>query len=257
MIVFHIPHSSSFIPDEERENIVISDESLASEVLRMTDWYTAELFLSCTEACEVVIYPVSRLVIDPERFEDDAAEMMASCGMGVIYTKTSEGETLRTAPNADVRKKMLERYYFPHHALLTAAVRSTLEKAGKALVIDCHSFPSSPLPYEFDQRKDRPDICLGTDPFHTPEWLLQFARNIFVKQGFSVETDRPFKGTLIPVDYFRKEAAVSGMMIELNRRFYIDERTGTRLSGFNDFKSTLCDVTSELLRHYRSSTAKG
>ncbi|GBD98041.1 N-formylglutamate amidohydrolase [bacterium BMS3Abin07] len=248
--VLHIPHSSDYIPAEERENILLSDELLASEVLKMTDWYADELFTSGSRKCEVVRYPVSRLVLDPERFEDDAWEIMASRGMGVIYTKTSEGETLRHVMDSAMRKRMLEKYYAPHHAHLSQVVSSILSKNGKALVIDCHSFPSSPLPYEIDQCKNRPDVCFGTDPYHTPVWLREFTKADFIKQGFSVNINRPFSGALVPVEYFQKEPAVSGIMIEINRRLYMDERTGKRLSDFENVKRTISGVVSELTKHY-------
>ena len=53
----------------------------------MTDHFTDELFAGSSGTARVV-YPVSRLVVDPERFVDDAQETMVSRGMGVIYTKT-------------------------------------------------------------------------------------------------------------------------------------------------------------------------
>ena len=40
------------------------------------------------------------------------------------------------------------------------------------LIIDGHSFPALPLPYELNQTAFRPDFCLGTDDFHTPEELV-------------------------------------------------------------------------------------
>ena len=55
----------------------------------MTDAYTDKLF-SVPDAA-VVRYPVSRLIADPERFENDAEEVMSKLGMGVIYTRTSGG----------------------------------------------------------------------------------------------------------------------------------------------------------------------
>lgn len=38
---------------------------------------------------------VSRLVVDPERFTDDAQEPMAAVGQGAVYTRTSDGSALR------------------------------------------------------------------------------------------------------------------------------------------------------------------
>ena len=94
--VLHVPHSSRFIPAEIRPAILLSDEDLATELLRMTDAYTDELFRLDPRLARMVTSPVSRLVVDPERFPDDAVESMASRGMGAIYTRTSDGSPLRT-----------------------------------------------------------------------------------------------------------------------------------------------------------------
>jgi hypothetical protein len=42
--VLHIPHSSPHVPPEERQAIRLDDAALSSELLRMTDAYTDELF---------------------------------------------------------------------------------------------------------------------------------------------------------------------------------------------------------------------
>jgi N-formylglutamate deformylase len=59
-----------------------SAKLLDTELLRMTDAYTDELFpVTQVEAGRVVI-PVSRLVCDVERFPFDAQESMVARGMG-------------------------------------------------------------------------------------------------------------------------------------------------------------------------------
>ncbi len=88
LLVLHIPHSSHFVPPEARRAILLDDADLQSELLRMTDAYTDELFpLTSLEAGRVV-FPVSRLVCDVERFSADDDEAMTARGMGVIYTRT-------------------------------------------------------------------------------------------------------------------------------------------------------------------------
>jgi hypothetical protein len=60
-----------------------------------------------------VIFPISRLVCDVERFPSDPDEPMATRGMGVIYTRTLMGEVLRTEPGAADRQSLLDRWYRP------------------------------------------------------------------------------------------------------------------------------------------------
>lgn len=59
-------------------------------------------------------------------------------------------------------------------------------------------FPSVALPTESGSSQERPDICIGTDPFHTPPYLVAQLREVFVDEGFSVAIDSPFEGTLVP-----------------------------------------------------------
>lgn len=96
----HIPHSSTEIPESYREPFFLSGEKLDREVLRMTDWYTAEIFGGGGE--RDLVFPVSRLLVDVERFENDDEEIMASRGMGVLYTKTHDLRPLRREPTPEV-----------------------------------------------------------------------------------------------------------------------------------------------------------
>ena len=156
-IILHIPHASTVLPSEV--NFLLGYEALAYEVDAMTDHHTDRLF-DLLEARRCV-FPVSRLVVDPERFIQDPME---SVGMGVVYTHTADGVALRAISDVD-RLALIDTYYHPHHAALTRMVDEHLEQHGQCLIIDCHSFPAQPLPYENDI--NRPDICIGTDAYHT------------------------------------------------------------------------------------------
>ena len=103
---------------------------------------------------------------------------------------------------------------------LTEAVKMELEETGEALIIDCHSFSNQPLPHEDSQAIPRPDICIGTDGFHTPEKLLQDTLSYFESCGYTVKVNDPFAGTLIPMDYYQSDDRVQGIMIEVNRDLY-------------------------------------
>jgi N-formylglutamate deformylase len=240
--VLHVPHAATFIPPAVRDQFVLSDKQLADEIRLMTDHLTDELFAVPQESAVLVRFPVSRLVVDPERFETDDNEPMAVRGMGVVYERTSEQKPLRRALLKTERDELLERWYRPHHDTLTGAVSAVLGERDTCLIIDAHSFPSVPLPYEEDQDLDRPDICIGADDFHTPPALINLAVTLCRDAGWTVAINRPFAGALVPTAYFRSERRLRALMIEVNRQLYLDERTGARNLQFDSCKDTLSAV---------------
>lgn len=58
-------------------------EVLDSEILKLTDRYTDELFSNTTDIIIIALF--SRIFCDPERFADYSMEAMAKFGMGVLY----------------------------------------------------------------------------------------------------------------------------------------------------------------------------
>jgi N-formylglutamate deformylase len=239
ILVLHTPHSSHFVPPEERGAILLDDAGLRSELWRMTDAYTDELFPVTPVEAGRVVFPVSRLVCDVERFSSDEEEPMSKRGMGVIYTRTSMGDLLRARPNAAQRQYILDRWYWPHHFKLEQMVKDVVARAEACLIIDCHSFPAVALPYELDQTKERPDICIGTDSFHTPTSVRDALVTAVNDLGFSVAVDAPFAGALVPVAAYRKDWRVLSVMIEVNRRLYMDEHSGAKNDNFENIRAAM------------------
>lgn len=107
-----------------------------------------------------------------------------------------------------------------------------LRAHGRALIIDGHSFPDRPLPMDLDRNPERPDICIGTDPFHTPPGLVRALAVACGALGWTVAVDRPYAGTLVPAAWYRCDPQVLSVMIEVNRRLYLEETAqGVRRSG--------------------------
>jgi N-formylglutamate deformylase len=245
--VLHLPHAATLIPLDVREQFLLSDEGLAEEIRLMTDHLTDELFAVPEATAMAVRFPVSRLVVDPERFEADEQESMAARGMGVIYDRTCRQTPLRRPLLEPERQALLERWYRPHHRSLTGAVDTVLRTRNTCLIIDAHSFPSIPLPYEADQDADRPDICVGTDAFHTPPSLGNLAVTLCRDVGWTVAVNRPFAGALVPMAHFRKDTRVRSVMIEVNRGLYLDEQTGARSASFDHCRATLCGILQRVV----------
>lgn len=222
-VVLHIPHDSTAIPDEVRPQFLLSDQDLALELQQMTDHFTHFLFATPPSDAAVVRAPVSRLVVDVERFADDSAEPMAARGMGAIYSVTSQLAPLRRQLSSREKEVLLRLWYYPHHEKLEAAVSLALEHHGRCVVIDCHSFPGKALPYEdADESLERPDICIGIDTFHTSNPLEQSFVEAFTLGGWRVAVNQPFAGALVPASRYRRDPRVQAVMVEVNRSMYLD-----------------------------------
>ena len=180
-VILHIPHSSTNIP--VTDGYLVGKDILDKEILKLTDWYTNDLFHSDED--EMVTANFSRIFCDPERFSDDSQEIMAQYGMGVIYEKNDDGEAIRKV-SSEIRKRILNNYYWKHHRMFSKAVDTQLKQFSKALIIDCHSFPGKPLKRDLDQNIKRPDFNIGTDSFHTPEKLIDIALKFFSKDGYTL-----------------------------------------------------------------------
>ena len=238
-IVGHVPHASRHVPAAERARLTVDDATLDGELLRLTDAHTDRLFAWIRDlGGTVVVNRTSRLVVDPERFPDDAAEPMARVGQGAVYTRTTDGGRLRPDDPAE-RSRLLATWFEPYHAALTATVEATLAAFGRCLVIDGHSFATVPLPSEADQDPDRPDVCLGTDGFHTPPALADALALRLRDAGFRVMVDSPFAGTLVPLRWYGTDARVTSVMLEVRRGLYMDEATGEPLRSFDDVAARL------------------
>jgi N-formylglutamate amidohydrolase len=226
-VVLHIPHDSTIVPDQVRPQFLLTDEELTLELGRMTDHFTHALFAEPPGDATVVRAPVSRLVVDVERFADDSQEPMAKRGMGAVYELTSHLAPLRRKLSLVERDSLMRAWYHPHHQRLEEVVSDAIEQYGRCLVIDGHSFPGSALPYEgADQELERPDICIGSDSFHTPKALEQAFVESFGRRGWRVALNKPFAGALVPASRYRRDPRAMAVMVEVNRDLYL-QRTGS------------------------------
>jgi N-formylglutamate deformylase len=241
-LILHIPHSSTIIP--LKEGYCITDEMLNQEILKLTDWYTDDLFENETDVSIKANF--SRIFCDTERFSEDSQEIMAQHGMGVLYNKTDSGESLRNI-SPELRKHILENYYWKHHNQLAENVRLQLEKFGRATIVDCHSFPNKPLIRALDKSLFRPDFNIGTDPFHTPKKLIDASIAFFKENGYSLGVDKPYTGTIVPMHYYKKDKNVQSIMLEINRGLYLNDYTNEKSIQYQKTKQ----IVQEFLKQIR------
>lgn len=223
-VIIHVPHASLRITDDAAASVVLAADDIAEELRLMTDFGTDVMALLAQQSAAITPWvfenQLSRLVIDPERLPDDIEEM-AAVGMGAVYVKTSDGRKLRDIDAAG-KAALISRYFDPYAAAMTDAVTQRMEACGRAIVIDLHSYPLKPLPYELRADGPRPHMCLGTNEMHTPPWVVEAARTAFAGFG-EIGLDSPFPGTYVPLKHYEQDSRVSSIMFEIRRDTYMAE----------------------------------
>jgi N-formylglutamate deformylase len=239
-LIIHIPHSSDVIPSYD--GFIAEECLIRKEINKLTDWYTQELF----DHGKIVKADFSRVFCDVERFENDDEEPMAKYGMGVTYTTTDCGQPLRDL-SSEQREEILKNFYRPHHRKLSDAVAEDLSKNQSASILDAHSFSNIPFIRDMDKSPGRPDFCIGTDVFHTPLTWIHKAIDFFHHHGYSLGIDRPYKGTIVPLDFYGKDQRVKSIMLEVNRSLYMNEDTLEKKAEFGKIRSVIRDFIVEVM----------
>ena len=225
-IIIHVPHSSRFIPVDVKSNLLLTEAELELELDQITDSKTDELAYAALEKVSgeiptptLFVNKLSRFVIDPERFPDER-EVMNRVGMGAVYRKTASGAQLRPEEFDD--RELLARYFYPYAESLAAVVGPIFERCGRVVIIDLHSYRASQHSNAINQGQRRPAMCIGTDPVHTPNWLVEIFREEFGAIGDWFE-NQPYAGTYVPLPFYQKEPRVASIMMETRADTFLDE----------------------------------
>ncbi|NIV45393.1 MAG: hypothetical protein GWN46_00395, partial [Gammaproteobacteria bacterium] len=90
-------------------------------------------------------------------------------------------------------ERLLQRYYRPYHARLTALADSSVR-----LGIDCHTMAAHGPPVGPDPGRERPWVCLSNGDGTCPrEWMDALARCFARAFGREPSINTPFKGGYI------------------------------------------------------------
>ncbi|MDQ0994237.1 N-formylglutamate amidohydrolase [Streptomyces sp. V3I7] len=253
-VILHVPHSAREIPPSVRSDIMLDDVALERELDHITDAHTAEIAEAAAQLARVTpwqfVNRLSRLVVDPERFPDEREEMLTA-GMGAVYTRTTHGAPLR--PEHTDPEPLLAGYFRPYARAMTEAVRDRLAATGRAIVVDVHSYPAEPLPYELHGTGPRPPVCIGTDAFHTPDALTKLAREAFAGCG-ETGLDSPFGGAYVPLEFHGREPRVGALMVEIRRDTYMTEPGGPAGPGLSRLATALATLVDGAGAHPPASS---
>lgn len=222
-IILHIPHASvAGLGNTKWDDKV----GLIQEVRRWTDWYTDLIFVPANRPeVKSITADYSRFVVDVERLEDDPLEEI---GQGIIYTQFNG---LKRNINEDERQGLMGYY----HSYIKQ-LKSMLNE--HSLLIDCHSFPSDLADV---------DICIGVndDRSRPTDFVIELVAEVFKQFGFSVRINHPYSNAIAPQTDF----VYNSIMIELNKRIYLNEHTLELTESANKIRTTL-DRLYMLLLNY-------
>ena len=202
-LVIHVPHASTEIPETVWPQFLVSREAVQEEATVSADLYTDILAAQAWPRAVHVVAPVSRIVVDVERYADDELEDMSKVGRGMIYTADHNGKPIRQRPSDRSVSELKKAYYDNHWTALR-------EAAEGSVLIDLHTYPAEPWPIEPDQAAERPEIDIGFSENLTPiEWVRALTTH-FVECGYSVGHNAPYAGVI-------DAGAQAAVMIEIRR----------------------------------------
>lgn len=236
--VYASPHSGDYYPPE-----FVAEASLAPLALRRSeDSFVDELFASAPRHGAPLlraIYP--RVYLDPNRepyeldpgmFADALPDYVntnsarVSVGLGTIARVVANGANIyrRKLLFAEARER-IEQIYVPYHGALKRLLADTEAAFGCAVLVDCHSMPSTGGPMDRDTGRTRGEIVLG-DRFGTScaPAIVDLAERVLLDLGYRVARNDPYAGGFVTQHYGRPGNGVHTLQIEINRNLYMDEK---------------------------------
>jgi N-formylglutamate deformylase len=203
--------------------------------------------------------------LDPRMFEGrlpsfaNTRSMRVAGGLGTVARVVGEAQEIydERLPVAEALRR-IESLYKPYHRGLRRLMTRVHRDFGAAILVDCHSMPSSS---EGKDERPRADIVLG-DRYGTScaAVVTDAVEAALRARGYVVSRNKPYAGGFITEHYGNPALGLHAIQIELNRALYMDERRYQRLPGFAAVAAdlvTLADRLSTLavteLRAYRAA----
>jgi N-formylglutamate deformylase len=255
-VIFASPHSGSLYP-----RALIKKSNLSTHQLRRNeDIFVQQLFEGVVNAGAPLIEALfPRAFVDVNRdlteLPDHWAQLIdeqqvvqttprAAAGLGVVPTYLSETLPIYTKlPSEKDVEQRLSRLYRPYHNALNDLLGQSIQRFGRALLVDCHSMPGfAPM------GSRRPDIILG-DRFGTSchsDTLAQF-RSLFARAGYSVGINYPYAGGYTTSYYGDPKNGVETIQIEINRDLYVNPITLAPKPGFARLQVNISGIMADII----------
>ena len=256
-LVFNSPHSGRVY-----SNAFLSETRLdAHEIRRSEDLYVDELFAMAPAfgaPLQRAFFPRAFLDVNREPFELDPrmfsgalpshvnmTSMRVAGGLGTIPKIVAEDtEIYRARIDVEEGLERVEVFYRSFHEALGALIARTKAAFGMAILIDCHSMPSTVRALPSGRR---PDVVIG-DRYGTSAAarLVAMATSGFSGLGYDVMRNKPYAGGFITERYGKPSIGQHAIQIEISRSLYSDEAELRPHQGFATVRSELLQMFTQM-----------
>ena len=203
--------------------------------------------------------------LDPRMFEGrlpsfaNTRSMRVAGGLGTVARVVGDAQEIyEQRISVDDALRRIENLYKPYHRALRRLFTRMHREFGAAMLIDCHSMPSSTGP-----KDDRPraDVVLG-DRYGTScvGVVAETVEKTLRTLGYTVSRNKPYAGGFITEHYGNPPAGLHAIQLEINRALYMDERRYERIPSFDRLAvdlemlaARLAAIPPEELRPYRAA----
>ena len=148
--------------------------------------------------------------------------------------------------------RRIDELHKPYHAALQGLLHRAVRRFGLAVLVDCHSMPSSSItgtadPATWRDEKTKADFVLG-DRYGTScaRRFIDVAEGTLRGFGYMVERNKPYAGGFITEHYGRPAGGFHALQIEINRGLYMDEKAIARSDGFDALSRHLHGVVASI-----------
>jgi N-formylglutamate deformylase len=175
--------------------------------------------------------------LDPRMFEGrlpsfaNTRSMRVAGGLGTVARVVGDAQEIysQRIPVDDAIRR-IEGLYKPYHRSLRRLFTRVHRDFGAAVLIDCHSMPSTAGAKD---ERPRADVVLG-DRYGTScvAAVAEVVETTLRARGYSVSRNKPYAGGFITEHYGNPASGLHTVQLELNRAIYMDERRRERSPRF-------------------------